>query len=142
MTPQHPRLIADVSRDLTVECLDTNGQAHEIECVMGYRRQDPYAVTMTFTTTEGSLVWTYGRDLVMRGMHRPTGDGDVLVAPAISRTGTAVTLISLTSPDGHLLLETRTDQLAAFVERTLALVPSGDESIHLDMDALIAQFEL
>ena len=82
--------LADVALDITVECMDDRGIRHEIDTVLGYRRNDPFAVSMTFVTGEGNLVWTFGRDLLMRGVHSPTGDGDVHVSPAVSFTGRAM----------------------------------------------------
>ena len=133
------RTVADVAVDLTLECVDAAGQRHEIDTIMGYRRPDPYAVTMTFITGDGNLTWTFGRDLLARGMTSPVGEGDVRVAPAVDDAGRAVVQIELSSPDGHLVLEARTAELDDFVSRTLALVPAGQEQVHLDMDLLIAQ---
>ena len=133
------RTVADVAVDLTLECVDAKGQRHEIDTIMGYRRPDPYAVTMTFITGEGNLTWTFGRDLLSRGMSHPVGDGDVRVSPAVDHAGRAIVHIELSSPDGHLVLAARTAELDAFVARTLALVPAGEEEQHLDVDLLIAQ---
>jgi len=94
---------------------------------------------MTFLTPEESLTWTFGRDLLIRGLRAPTGDGDVCVAPAICRDGRAVLLITLSSPDGQLTLQAPAHQIVQFVERSLAVVPIGDEVPHLDIDALVAQ---
>ncbi len=83
---------------------DERGIRHEIDTVLGYRRSDPFAVAMTFVTADGDLVWTFGRDLLIRGIESPAGDGDVHVSPAISLTGRAMVSIELSSPDGHLVL--------------------------------------
>ena len=69
----------------------------------------------------------------------PFGDGDVHVAPSINESGRAVVLITLSSPDGSLLLEARSDHVGDFLDRTLALVPCGTEAPNLDLDDLIAQ---
>lgn len=132
-------VVADVAVDVALGCLDESGHSHHIDTVLGYHRPDPYAVTMTFMTTDEPLTWTFGRDLLIRGMHEATGEGDVHVTPAIDQSGAAVVLITLSSPDGHLRLEARRDHVAEFLERTLALVPSGTESSNLDLDDLLAQ---
>ena len=131
--------LADVALDITVECMDDRGIRHEIDTVLGYRRTDPFAVSMTFVTGEGNLVWTFGRDLLMRGAHSPTGDGDVHVSPAVSFTGRAMVSIELSSPDGHLVLMARATDIHDFVARTVALVPAGTESDYFDADLLISQ---
>lgn len=132
------RTVADVAVDITVECVDQAGQRHEIDTVLGYRRTDPYAVSMTFVTGDGSLVWTFGRNLLSRGTISPTGEGDVSVFPGIGEHGRAVINIELSSPDGHLLLEAKAENIAEFLNRTTEVVPEGSESDHLDVDQLIA----
>lgn len=131
--------MTDVSVHLTVECVDERGLRHEIDTVLGYSCADPFAVSMTFVTSDGDLVWTYGRDLLMRGSHTPTGDGDVHVSPAVSYTGQPMVGIELSSPDGHLVLLARAVDVDGFLARTSALVAPGEESAHLDVDALISQ---
>lgn len=131
--------LSDIALDLTVECLDDRGIRHEIDTVLGYRSVDPFAVSMTFITGQGHLVWTFGRDLLMRGSEAPAGDGDVRVAPAISLSGRAMVSIELSSPDGHLVLLARSSDIADFISRTVALVAPGAESAHFDVDLLISQ---
>lgn len=133
------RTVADVAVDITVECVDQAGQRHEIDTVLGYRRTDPYAVSMTFVTGDGGLVWTFGRDLLSRGTVAPAGDGDVCVYPAIAANGRALINIELSSPDGHLLLEARAENIAEFLNRTTDVVGEGSESEHLDIDHMIAE---
>ena len=133
------RTVADVAVDLTLECVDDCGHRHQVDTVLAYRRTDPYAVTMTFHTGEGDLTWTFGRDLLVHGIGRPVGDGDVRVAPALSDSGRAVVHVELSSPDGHLVLEARTHELNDFVARTTSLVAPGEESGHLDVDLLLTQ---
>lgn len=131
-------VVADVALDVTLECLDSRGNCHQIDTVLGYHRPDAYAVTMTFMTGDEPLTWTFARELLIDGMNEPTGDGDVHIAPAISNNRSVV-LITLSSPDGHLLLEARTDQVAEFIDGTLDLVPAGTESTELDLDDLIGK---
>lgn len=131
--------MTDVAVDLTVECVDERGIRHEIDSVLGYSSADPFAVTMTFVTSDGDLVWTFGRDLLMRGSHTPTGDGDVHVSPDVSFTGQPMVGIELSSPDGHLVLLARAVDVDAFLARTTALVAPGQESAHCDVDQLLSQ---
>jgi hypothetical protein len=132
-------VIADVALDVTLGCLDESGYSHNIDTVLGYHRPDPYAVTMTFITGDEPLTWTFGRDLLIAGMHESAGSGDVHVSPGIDQAGEEVVLITLSSPDGHLRLEAQPDHVSEFLDRTLALVPSGTETPHLDIDDMIAQ---
>lgn len=131
--------LSDVALDITVECMDERGIRHEIDTVLGYRSSDPFAVAMTFVTSDGNLVWTFGRDLLARGTESPVGEGDVHVAPAIGLSGRAMVSIELSSPDGHLVLLARASDVNAFLVRTLAVVPMGTESDFFDVDMLINQ---
>ncbi|HXH78370.1 SsgA family sporulation/cell division regulator [Nocardioides sp.] len=134
----HP-LVADVALDVRLECLDETGRGHHLQSVMAYHRQDPFAITMTFLTPDESLTWTFGRELLIDGLRRTSGDGDVSIAPAVSPTGQRVVLITLSSPDGRLILQARQSQIAEFVERSLVVVPLGAEVENLDIDALVSQ---
>ena len=46
-------------------------------------------------------------------------------------------MIEFRSPDGRLVVETSKAEVANFVFRSLRLVPSGEESEHLDVDQMI-----
>ena len=131
--------LSDVALDITVECMDERGTRHEIDTVLGYRSSDPFAVAMTFVTSDGNLVWTFGRDLLARGVEGPVGEGDVHVSPALGVSGRAMVSIELSSPDGHLVLMARASDVGDFLARTTALVPQGTESDFFDVDLLINQ---
>ena len=132
-------VLSGVALDITVECVDDRGIHHSIDAVLDYRRSDPFAVAMTFVTGEGDLVWTFGRDLLIRGTEAPAGDGDVHVSPAISLSGRAMVSIELSSPDGHLVLLARAADVVDFLARTVAVVSPGTESDVFDADMLISQ---
>lgn len=133
--------LSDVALDITVECLDDRGIRHEIDTVLSYRASDPFAVAMTFVTSDGDLVWTFGRELLIRGASTPDGDGDgdVHVAPVTGPGGRANVSIELSSPDGHLVLHARASDVEAFIDRTVAVVAPGTESEAFDADLLISQ---
>ncbi len=133
------RTVADVAVDMTVECVDDRGSRHQLDVVLGYRRNDPYAVSMTFLTGTGDLTWTFGRDLLINGVNLPTGQGDVHVAPSIGSNGRAVVHIELSSPDGHLVLQSRAEDVHEFLHRSADVVPFGEEFDHIDVDLLITQ---
>jgi hypothetical protein len=133
------RVQADVSAQIALECVDDHGTTHHVSSVFGYDPVDPFAVTVTFCTPQGDLPWTFARDLLVRGLDCPNGDGDVHVWPSITARGRAVVLIELSSPDGHLIAQARTDEVHRFLTRTLALVPAGTETEHFDVDGLVGQ---
>ncbi|MBC2933572.1 SsgA family sporulation/cell division regulator [Nocardioides sp. zg-1228] len=131
--------LSDVALDITVECIDDRGIRHEIDTVLSYAGSDPFAVAMTFVTSDGNLVWTFGRDLLIRGAESPAGDGDVHVSPASSLSGRAMVSIELSSPDGHLVLLARASDVLDFLARTIAVIAPGAESDSFDADLLISQ---
>lgn len=127
----------DVTATLSLQVLDG---AEPVTGTFCYRPSDPWAVSATFTSpTAGEVTWTFARDLLVHGRYEPTGDGDVHVWPCLSADAAAVVVIEL-DPDQHsVLLEAPARELHAFVEATLACVPLGSESEHVDVDAALAK---
>ncbi len=95
-------------------------------------------MSATFNTIAGDVRWTFGRDLLIGGLYEPTGDGDVHVWPCLDNEGAPVVIIELCSPDGEALVQARTGDMTAFVNRMVAAVAVGAESAHLDVDAAIS----
>lgn len=129
----------DVFHDVTMDCVDSCGNAHTLEATLGYTATDPYAVTLTFNVPEDKVVWTFSRELLMLGLDEPAGDGDVHVWPETDSTGSAGVMIELCSPDGHLLALARTRDVRRFLTLSCRLVPVDSESQHLDIDGLLSQ---
>ncbi|MFT4011620.1 MAG: SsgA family sporulation/cell division regulator [Nocardioidaceae bacterium] len=127
-----------VKQTLTLELVDATGQATPMQADLSYDPHDPYAVTAIFQTAAGDVRWTFGRDLLVDGLYEPSGDGDVHVWPCLDSDGHAVVIIELCSPDGEALVQAKTGDLTAFVERMTAVVPVGDESRFMDLDTAIA----
>ena len=127
-----------VSQALTLELIDSTGNATPIDAELQYDPRDPYAVTTVFMTGRSQVRWTYGRDLLAAGLYEPAGDGDVHVWPCLDAEGHAVVIIELSSPDGEALVQARTGDLSAFVERMSKAVVPGTESEYVNLDATIA----
>jgi hypothetical protein len=127
-----------VTHPVILEYLDRTGQATPIEAELRYLPSDPYAVTAVFAAGDTAVPWTFSRELLVEGLHEPAGDGDVHVLPCVDPDGHAVVIIELNSPNGEALMQARTADVSAFVDRTKAAVPLGTESDHLDVDGLIA----
>jgi hypothetical protein len=126
-----------VTQQLTLELIDPTGGVTPIGAELHYDPTDPYAVTTVFMTGTTQVRWTFGRDLLARGLYEPTGDGDVHVWPCLDSDGHAVVIIELCSPDGEALVQARTGDLRTFVDRMTKAVELGTESAHLDIDAAI-----
>ena len=108
---------------------------------LDYDTADPYAVQVSFHTgapSSGEVVqWTFARQLLSDGIAGPAGEGDVQVWPSTT-AGASVVCLSLSSPSGRALFEVPLTELAEFLGRTYAAVPTGSESDHVDVDAELA----
>ncbi|MDI9836358.1 MULTISPECIES: SsgA family sporulation/cell division regulator [unclassified Streptomyces] len=123
-----------VERELELRLILSPERSVPVPARLGYHSDDPYAVHVTFHITSAQPVhWTFSRDLLIEGVFRPCGHGDVRVWPTKSE-GRAVVLMALSSPDGDALLEAPAAQVSAWLERTLRAVPPGTEAGQLGID--------
>jgi hypothetical protein len=127
-----------VSQVLLLELVDPSGAVAPLETELTYDPADPLAVSAIFSTVAGRVRWTFGRDLLIEGLIEPVGDGDVHVWPCVDNDGNSVVIIELCSPDGEALVQGRTADITAFVERMTRSVAPGAESALLDVDGAIA----
>jgi hypothetical protein len=113
-----------------------------VQARLTYRADDPYAAHIAFHVGAGAPVtWTFARELLVEGVFRPCGEGDVRVWPAKVQ-GRDVICVALSSPDGDALLETPSGVVSGWLERTLRAVPAGAEGEVLGMDAALAELLL
>ena len=127
--PISPRLFQEVD----LQCLDARGRSVALPALLSYDPADPWAVEITFGWPSGTVRWLVGRDLLLQGMTDPAGEGDVLLWPSIDDCGRAAVVLELSSPHGRLVTQVPTSELGAFLARTLAAVPQGQEEIDLDL---------
>ena len=125
-----------VEQDVTLACMDPWGRSVDVSTTLGYRQEDPYAITLTVHSSSGDVVWMMARLVLLQGLTAPAGEGDIQVYPSIDDTGRAVTVLDFCSPYGRLVGQVSTRELQDFVASSIAVVPVGDESEHLDIDAL------
>ena len=105
-----------------------------------YDRLDPWAVHVAFQTGgegDGTVAWTFARQLLTDGIAAPTGEGDVRVWPALHGPDRVVNL-AMASPSGSALFEIDRDELVEFLQATYLLVPTGCEREAVDLDAELA----
>ena len=99
-----------------------------------YRSDDPFAVHITFHLgSDAPVNWTFARELLVEGVFRPSGHGDVRIWPT-KVEGRNVVCLALSSPDGDALLEAPSSPVAAWLERTLRVVPPGTEHERLGLE--------
>ncbi|MGI5426165.1 SsgA family sporulation/cell division regulator [Streptomyces sp. CA-179760] len=132
-----------VERELELKLVLSPERSIPVPARLGYRTDDPYAVHVTFhIASEHPVHWTFARDLLVEGVFRPCGQGDVRVWPTRA-DGRGIVLMALSSPDGDALLEAPAAPVSAWLERTLRVVPPGAEGEQLglddELDQLLAQ---
>ncbi|MER7001260.1 SsgA family sporulation/cell division regulator [Streptomyces sp. NPDC000410] len=128
-----------VERELELKLVLSPERSIPVPARLTYRTDDPYAVHIAFHIgSEYPVHWTFARELLVEGVFRPSGHGDVRVWPT-KIEGCGVILIALTSPDGDALLEAPAAQVSAWLERTLRVVPPGSEAEQLGIDEALAE---
>ncbi|MEU5278909.1 SsgA family sporulation/cell division regulator [Streptomyces asoensis] len=128
-----------VERELELNLILSPERSVPVPARLGYRSDDPFAVHVAFhINSEHPVDWTFARELLVEGVFRPCGHGDVRVWPT-KVEGRSVVLMALSSPDGDALLEAPAAQLSAWLERTLRVVPPGTEAGRLGIDDGLAE---
>ncbi|WP_392966940.1 SsgA family sporulation/cell division regulator [Streptomyces sp. LN245] len=128
-----------VERELELHLVLSPEHSIPVPARLRYRADDPYAVRITFHVgSDHPVNWTFARELLVEGVFRPCGHGDVRVWPT-KVGGRSVVLMALSSPDGDALLEAPAAQITAWLERTLRAVPPGTETGQLGIDAGLAE---
>lgn len=115
-----------IERELQLRLVLSEGRSVQVPARLTYCPDDPYAVHAAFHIGSGAPVhWTFARDLLIDGVERPSGCGDVRLWPA---GGGAYVFLSLASPDGEALMEAPAALVRAWLDETLRAVPSGSEA--------------
>ncbi|MFC5801569.1 SsgA family sporulation/cell division regulator [Streptomyces formicae] len=128
-----------VERELELKLVLSPERSIPVPARLTYRTDDPFAVHFTFHIgSEHPVHWTFARELLIEGVFRPCGHGDVRIWPTkVDRR--SVILIALSSPDGDALLEAPAAQVSAWLERTLRAAPPGSEQEQLGIDDALAE---
>ncbi|WPO73509.1 SsgA family sporulation/cell division regulator [Streptomyces sp. KN37] len=128
-----------VERELEIKLILSPERLVAVPARLTYRTADPYAVHIAFHIgSEHPVHWTFARELLVEGVFRPCGHGDVRVWPT-KVDGRGVVLMALSSPDGDALLEAPAAAVSAWLERTLRVVPPGSETEQLGIDDGLAE---
>lgn len=128
-----------VERELELNLVLSPERCIPVPARLTYRAADPFAVHIAFHIgSEHPVHWTFARELLVEGVFRPCGGGDVRVWPTKS-AGRGVILMALSSPDGDALVEAPSTAVSAWLERTLRIVPPGTEAELLGIDDALAE---
>ncbi|MER7568742.1 SsgA family sporulation/cell division regulator [Streptomyces sp. NPDC048523] len=123
-----------VQAEVMMSFLVSEELSFRIPVELGYEACDPYAVRLTFHLPgDAPVTWAFGRELLIDGVGRPCGEGDVRVAPAGSDLLGDV-LIRLQVGGDQALFRSSTAPIIAFLDRTDKLVPLGQETALADFD--------
>ena len=109
----------------------------EMDGELRYEADDPYAVSLSFDTGEGTVRWRFARDLLLEGCSVPVGEGDVQVRPCLDDAGRRLVQLQLSSSDGAASLIAPATDVTGFGRRVLTVVPPGTEPSRLDLDHVI-----
>lgn len=108
-----------------------------------YAKDDPYAVRIAFHVgLDRPVRWAFARELLSAGIDGPQGLGDVRVWPSAPlKPGLPALLLNvqLSSPAGRAEFTVPIRMVDDFLRRTYDLVPAGQESPCIDLDAGLAR---
>ena len=128
-----------VSAELGVRLVLPGQAIVPLEASLVYSREDPYAVRIAFHVgLDEPIEWIFARDLLFTGIEERGGLGDVTVWPSAgSASGEpgSVLNLKLSSPFGHAHFEAPARSISDFLCRAYQLVPAGEESKHIDVEA-------
>jgi len=97
--------------------------AEPVLAELRYHRRDPLAVEMRLSLAPSPAVsWVFGRDLLIEGLRRPSGIGDVRIYPVHESV-----IIELRSCSGKAVLLGHLPDMADFVAQIVSAVPVGAE---------------
>jgi hypothetical protein len=130
---------SEVSTELGVRMVLPEQMIVPLLARLTYSREDPYALSIAFQVGPDEYVeWICARDLLAMGIEGREGLGDVTVWPSggpAEGAHDSVVHIELSSPFGQAHFEAPARKISDFLRRTHQLVPSGEESRYLDMEA-------
>lgn len=126
-----------VTAELSLRMVVDSERTVEVPCALEYCIEEPYAIRATFRTGLADIEWMFARDLMLEGLQRPSGEGDIVIWPE-NQGEVPLILIALSSPSGQAVLECDRPHIELFMRRTFDIVPIGHEPATIDIDATIA----
>jgi len=121
-----------VQAEVTMTFLVSQELSFRIPVELSYDSGDPYAVEITFHLPgDAPVSWAFARELLLDGLSKPSGEGDVRIAPA-SPEGLSDVFIKLQVGSERALFRAGAAPLVAFLDRTDRLVPFGEEPAACD----------
>ncbi|MEY9870796.1 hypothetical protein ABH931_000250 [Streptacidiphilus sp. MAP12-33] len=121
---------------LVMSLLVSDELAFDTAVELSYDPGDPLAVRLTFHLPgDPPVTWLFGRELLLDGITRPSGEGDVRVRPVPGTDEDFMDVcIELRSTDGAAVLRSPAVPLISFLGRTDRVLPMGQEHTVADLD--------
>ncbi|GGM72826.1 sporulation protein SsgA [Lentzea pudingi] len=116
--------------DSTFAFIAPSGRPLPVDVELGYRADDPHAVTMTFRMGRQETVWLVSRDLLADGLITTSGAGDVRLRPHNSTTA----VLELRSDVSHAVFHVQSAELQEFLNSTYDVVAPGCENDYVDFE--------
>lgn len=128
-----------VSAELGIQIFTSQQAIRPVAARLCYSRQDPYAIRITFhVELDQPVEWMFARDLLATGTEGRKGLGDITFWPSAGSADGApggVLNIALSSPFGKAHFAASAREISDFLRRTYQIVPAGEESQHIDIEA-------
>ncbi|MEV0375306.1 MULTISPECIES: SsgA family sporulation/cell division regulator [Streptomyces] len=126
-----------VQAEVIMSFLVSEELAFRIPVQLDFDSADPYAVRLTFNLPgDTPVTWAFSRELLLDGLSRPSGEGDVRIAPSFPEHLSDV-FISLQVGAERALFRVSAPPLVAFLDRTDRLVPLGEEEVCDTLEAVL-----
>ncbi|WP_052442601.1 SsgA family sporulation/cell division regulator [Streptacidiphilus neutrinimicus] len=114
--------------------VDPSTSGLRVPALLGYRRDDPFAVRLTFPgilgPDEKDLTWLLSLELLEAGLLTAVGDGDVRVVPASA----GAIRLHLRSGAAEAVLEAPSRRVERFLRACRQCVRPGEEETGYDWD--------
>ncbi|MGW1077813.1 SsgA family sporulation/cell division regulator [Streptomyces sp. NPDC002537] len=131
-------MIQDVGCEMPIDLI-LDEYTFPVRAVFKYSSSCPYEVQVTFMLGGQEVAsWRFARSLLVQGIARFSGAGNVHVWPD-SENGESVVYLGLHGTLVGVLFRVRMSDLIIWNSRTQSLVPLGAEHLYVDVDAGLAE---
>ncbi|MEU2339638.1 SsgA family sporulation/cell division regulator [Streptomyces sp. NPDC013172] len=123
----------------TLHHLSAPQEQGTVLCRFRYGAAEPLCVHLHLLLPSGqSGRWVIGRDLLLAGTERLSGEGDVKVWPSRRREGSPSLYLHFQRPSGKATFIADLTEIRQWLEHTYTVVPVDSESLLTDWDNLAA----
>lgn len=132
----HPHRVAVLRH--RAQLVRDGGAAVPLDLELLYTSLDPFAVRIVLRTDGASVDWSLSREMLLFGLRRHEGIGDVAVWPVRQPGGPDWLRLRLGPLQGCAVFQTERNVISDWLDVTLRLVSRGTENEHLDWEGFLA----